>query len=68
MCGVRVSLDESCDSTLSEHDALLDPNDGQFALFDQPANRVFRHVEEFGSITHSVERKIALRLCHVTSS
>jgi hypothetical protein len=65
--GVCVPFDEMCDFALSEHDALLDTNDCQFALFDQPANRVFRHVEKFGSITHSVELKIALRLCHVTS-
>jgi hypothetical protein len=56
------------DSALSEHDALLDANDCQFALFDQPANCVFGHVEKFGCITHSVELKIALCLCHATSS
>lgn len=68
MYGVCVPFYEMCDSALGEHDALLDSNDCQFALFDQPANCVFRHVEELGCITHGVELKIILRFCHATSS
>jgi hypothetical protein len=56
--GVAVLFDEMCDSALSEHDALLDTNHRQFALFDQSAYCVFGQIEQLGCITDAVELKV----------
>lgn len=52
-----------CDSAPGEHDALFDTDHGQFALFDQSAYCVFRHVEKLGCITHGKELKV-VRIYH----